>query len=59
MIKEKIIQKLHDFLLQERAIPERDAAEIITPAGIDAKVRIQTIIDCLNIIKTTNSDDSN
>jgi len=44
------IQRLHDFLLEEEATPVKDSAGIITAAGIDAHVRVETIRAGIRII---------
>lgn len=41
------IQRLHDYLLEEEAIPVKDSAGIITAQGIDAHVRVDTIRACI------------
>jgi len=45
------IQRLHDFLKEEEAIPVKDSAGIITAAGIDAHVRVETIRACIRRIE--------
>jgi len=50
MLKDQIIQKLYDFLLSEEKIPFWDKAEVVTILGGDAKIRIQAIKECINII---------
>ena len=44
------IQRLHDFLKEEEAVPVKDAAGIITAAGIDSHVRADTIRACIRRI---------
>jgi hypothetical protein len=44
------IQRLHDYLLEEEAVPVKDSAGIITAAGIDAHVRVETIRACIRRI---------
>jgi len=44
------IQSLHDFLLEEEAVPVKDSAGIITAQGIDAHVRVGTIRACIRRI---------
>jgi len=36
--KDEILQKLHDFLLEKKSIPIRDAAKIILPEGVIAEI---------------------
>ena len=45
------IQRLHDFLLEEEAVPVKDSAGIITAQGIDAHVRVETIRACIRKIE--------
>jgi hypothetical protein len=45
------IQRLYDFLLEEEATPVKDGAGIITAAGIDAHVRVDTIRACIRRIE--------
>lgn len=45
------IQRLHDFLKEEEAVPAKDAAGIITAVGIDAHVRVETIRACIRRIE--------
>lgn len=45
------VKRLSDFLKEEEAIPVKDAAGIITPAGIDAGVEAQTIKKCIREIE--------
>jgi hypothetical protein len=44
------VQRLNDFLKEEEAILVKDAAGIITAAGIDAHVRVETIKTCIRRI---------
>lgn len=39
----EIVERIKKMIKQEEAIPVRDGAEIITPEGIDAKVRRDTL----------------
>jgi len=45
------IQRLHDYLLEEEAVPVKDGAGIITAQGIDAHVRVETIRACIRRIE--------
>jgi len=45
------IQRLHDFLKEEETTPVKDSAGIITAAGIDAHVRVETIRACIRKIE--------
>lgn len=38
-MKDVIINKLHDFLLEEESVPVKDSVGIITAQGIDAHAR--------------------
>lgn len=45
------IKRLYDFLKEEEAVPIKDAAGIITSAGIDSHVRVETIRACIRKLK--------
>lgn len=45
------VQRLSDFLKEEEAVPIKDTAGIITSAGIDSHVRVETIRACIRKIK--------
>jgi len=50
-LQEEIIQKLHDFLLEKESFPIKDAAKIMLPDGVNAAAIVQTIKECINIVK--------
>jgi hypothetical protein len=52
MSTSKRIQAIIDC---EERTPIKDAAGIITPEGIDSKVRIDTLLECLKIAKSEES----
>lgn len=43
------VERLQEILNCEVAIPIKDKAGIITPEGIDSKVKIDTLKKCLKI----------
>jgi len=50
MTREGTRQKLHDYLLREREVPECDVEETI-PTGADAKFQTQTVTNHIRPIE--------
>lgn len=44
------IEALEKLLSQQEEVSIRDAAGVIIPEGIDAKVRVQTIKECIRAL---------
>jgi len=53
-LKDEIIQKLHDFLLEKESFPIKDAAKIISPDGVNAAAIVNTIKECIKIVQRCN-----
>jgi hypothetical protein len=49
------VERIQELLNCVSRIPEKDAAGIITAAGIDSTVRVKAITDCLKIAKDEES----
>lgn len=45
------VQRIEEILAAAVRVPIRDAAGIVTPAGIDAAVRVKALRECLEIAK--------
>lgn len=50
MSPSNVIPRLQRLLASEEAIPEKDAAGVIDPKGVDAKARVQAVKDCISIV---------
>jgi hypothetical protein len=49
------VERIQELLNCANRIPERDAAGIITAAGIDAKVQAEALTQCLKIAQDEES----
>lgn len=56
-LHEETLRRLDAFLKAEEALPIRDEAKIITSVGVGATARIQTIKDCILIVKGAEIND--
>ena len=52
------VQRIEEILASAVKVPIRDAAGIITPAGIDAAARVKAIGECLKIAKEEDADET-
>jgi len=51
------IKRLHDFLLEEEAVPFYDESnKVVTFRGGEAKIRAQAIRQCISIVKSCEVD---
>ena len=52
------VQRIEEILAAAVRVPIRDAAGIITPAGIDAAARVKAVGECLRIAKEEDQDET-
>ena len=52
------VERREEILAAAVKVPIRDAAGIITPAGIDAAARVKAIGECLKIAREEDPDET-
>lgn len=53
------IERIQQLLDCANKVPEKDAAGIIIPSGVDARERVKALKECLKIVKDTELKETN
>ena len=58
-MKELIINKLHDYLLDVESVPLKDEGNVVTTTGGDAKIMAIAVKECIRIAERAFNGCSN